>query len=87
MDLQDFISPTRLAVKIDSPLLKARIPDWRAMVDVVLIHTAYDGQVLDITLSGVPEKKDDGSPATTSSPPPRPPPASPSKSSTCWAKR
>jgi hypothetical protein len=29
------------------------------MVDVVLIDTAYDGQVFDITLSDVPEKKDE----------------------------
>jgi hypothetical protein len=33
--------------------------DWRAMVGVVLIDAAYDGQVFDITLSDVPEKKDD----------------------------
>jgi hypothetical protein len=29
------------------------------MADVVLIDTAYDGQVFDITLSDVPEKMDD----------------------------
>jgi hypothetical protein len=39
--------------------LKARIPDWRAMVDVVLIDTDYEGEVFNITLSDVPEKKDD----------------------------
>jgi hypothetical protein len=40
-------------------LFKAQIPDWRAMVDVVLIDTAYVGQVFDIALSDVPEKKSD----------------------------
>jgi hypothetical protein len=29
------------------------------MVDMVLIDTAYDGQVFNIALSDVPEKKDD----------------------------
>lgn len=29
------------------------------MVDVVLIDTAYDGEVFNITLSDVPEKKDE----------------------------
>ncbi len=44
---------------MDVPLFKARIPDWRAMVDVVLIDTAYDGDTFNITLSDVPERKDD----------------------------
>lgn len=46
-------------MQIDSPLLKVRIPDWRAMVDVVLIDTSYDGQVFGIVLSDMPERKDD----------------------------
>jgi len=29
------------------------------MVDVVMIDAAYDGEVFDITLSDVPERKDD----------------------------
>jgi hypothetical protein len=44
---------------MDTPLFKAQIPDWRAMVDVVLIDTAYNGEVFNIALSDVPEKKDD----------------------------
>ena len=44
---------------MDTPLIKARIPDWRAMVDVVLIDTAFNGQVFNIVFSDVPEKKDD----------------------------
>jgi hypothetical protein len=41
------------------PLFKAHIPDWRAMVDVIMIDTAYDGEVFNIVLSDVPERKDD----------------------------
>ncbi len=60
VEIEDFISPTIVErLQIDSPLLKVRIPDWRAMVDVVLIDTAYDGQVFNIVLSDVPERKDD----------------------------
>jgi len=56
----DFISPTIVErLEMDTPLFKAQIPDWRAMVDVVMIDTAYDGEVFDITLSDVPERKDD----------------------------
>jgi len=44
---------------VNTPLFKAQIPDWRAMVDVVLIDTAYDGKVFNITLSDVPERKND----------------------------
>jgi hypothetical protein len=60
VEIQEFISPTIVErLEIDTPLLKARIPDWRAMVDVVLIDTDYEGEVFNITLSDVPEKKDD----------------------------
>jgi len=60
VEIQDFISPTIVErLEIDTPLLKARIPDWRAMVDVVLIDADYDGEVFNIALSDVPEKKDD----------------------------
>ena len=60
VDIQDFISPTIAErLQIDTPLLEVQIPDWRAMVDVVLIDTAYDGEVFDIDLSDVPERRDD----------------------------
>jgi adenine-specific DNA-methyltransferase len=60
VEIEDFISPTIVErLEIDTPLLKARIPDWRAMVDVVLIDADYDGEVFNIALSDVPEKKDD----------------------------
>lgn len=60
VEIADFISPTIVKrLEMDLPLFKAQIPDWRAMVDVVLIDTAYDGDVFDIALSDVPERKDD----------------------------
>jgi len=62
IEIVDFISPTIVKrLEMDVPLFKARIPDWRAMVDVVLIDTAYDeaSGVFDIVLSDVPERKDD----------------------------
>ena len=44
---------------MDVPLLRAAIPDWRSMVDCVMIDASYDGEVFDVTLSDVPEKKND----------------------------
>ena len=60
VEIEDFVSPTiieRLAQQ--SGVLKPQIEDWRAMVDVVLVDTAYDGEVFNIALSDVPERKDD----------------------------
>jgi adenine-specific DNA-methyltransferase len=60
VEIEDFISPTIVErLEMDTPLFKAHIPDWRAMVDVVLIDTAYDGEVFNIALSDVPERKAD----------------------------
>jgi hypothetical protein len=60
VEIEDFISPTIVErLEMDTPLFKAQIPDWRAMVDVVLIDTAYDGDVFNIALSDVPERKND----------------------------
>ena len=53
------VLPSVERLEIDKQLLKARIPDWRAMVDVVLVDADYDGEVFNIALSDVPEKKDD----------------------------
>jgi len=60
VEIKDFISPTIVErLEMDTPLFKAQIPNWRAMVDVVMIDTAYDGEVFNIALSDVPERKDD----------------------------
>lgn len=60
VEIEDFISLTIVErLEIDTPLFEAQIPDWRAMVDVVLIDPAYDGEVFNIALSDVPERKND----------------------------
>lgn len=42
VEIEDFISPTIVErLEMDTPLFKAQIPDWRAMVDVVLIDTEH----------------------------------------------
>ncbi len=56
----DFISPAIIErLKQQSNLLAPQIDDWRAMVDSVMIDTAYDGQTLNVTLADVPERKTD----------------------------
>ena len=60
VEIEDFISPTiveRLGQQ--SSFLQPQIDDWRAMVDCVMIDTAYDGHVFNVVLADVPEKKSD----------------------------
>ncbi len=58
--LKDFISPTIIQrLNIDSKLFQAQIKDFRSQVDVVLIDTNYNGEVFNICISDVPEKKKD----------------------------
>jgi hypothetical protein len=40
-------------------VFRAQIADWRAVVDCVLIDTQYNGDLFNITLSDVPERKQD----------------------------
>src|SRR5690606_34451084 len=58
--VKDFISPTILErLEMDMPLFRAKVPDWRSMVDCIMIDTSYDGEVFDVALSDVPERKQD----------------------------
>lgn len=61
--IDDFISPTILErlrqQNKDNPLFQPQVTDWRSMVDSVMIDSAYDGKVFNITLADVPEKKND----------------------------
>lgn len=63
VEIEDFISPTiikRLGIDTaDVPMFKAKISDWRSMVDSVAIDTGYDDQVFNIVLSDVPKRKND----------------------------
>jgi hypothetical protein len=50
--IEDFISPTILKrLDMDLPLFKAKITDWRSQVDCVMIDTAYNGELFNVTLS------------------------------------
>jgi DNA modification methylase len=61
--IDDFISPTILErlhqQNKDNPLFKPQVSDWKSMVDSIMIDSAYDGKVFNITLADVPEKKND----------------------------
>lgn len=60
VEIQDFISPTIVKrLEQQAGLLKPQIDDWRAMVDAVMIDIAYDGQVFNVALADVPERKSD----------------------------
>lgn len=58
--IEDFISPA-IIERLKSPetLLDVKIPDFRSMIDTVLIDTNYDGNVFNVRFSDVPEKKAD----------------------------
>ena len=60
IEIQDFISPTIIErLNIDNKLFKVKIPDFRCMIDTVLIDNNYDGKTFHIVYSDVPERKDD----------------------------
>jgi hypothetical protein len=60
VEIEDFISPTILErLSQQAGLLKPKIDDWRAMVDCVMIDSAYDGKIFNVALSDVPENKTD----------------------------
>lgn len=58
--VDNFVSPSIIErLKQQAGILTPEIDDWRAMVDCVMIDTAYDGKVFNITLSDIPAKKTD----------------------------
>ncbi len=58
--IQAFISPTIIErLKQQAGVLAPQIEDWRAMVDSVMIDPDYNGQVFNVALAVVPEKKSD----------------------------
>ena len=60
IEIKDFISPSIIErLNSDESLFKVKIPDFRSMIDVVLIDKDYDGKVFNIFFSDVPEKKND----------------------------
>lgn len=60
IEIQNFISPTIIErLNIDNRLFKVKIPDFRSMIDSVLIDTNYNSKTFHIVYSDVPEKKND----------------------------
>ena len=60
VEIQDFISPTIIErLNIDNKLFKVKIPDFRSMIDTILIDNNYDGKIFHIVYSDVPERKND----------------------------
>jgi hypothetical protein len=60
VEIRDVLSPTILQrLNLDQGLFRASIPDWRAVVDCVLIDSQYDGELFNVVLSDVPERKQD----------------------------
>lgn len=60
VEIKDFISPTIVKrLDMEQNIFKAKIKDWRSMVDCIMIDTAYNGTVFNVVLSDVPEKKTD----------------------------
>ena len=58
--IEDFISPTIIErLNIDNKLFKVKIPDFRCMIDTVLIDNNYNGMTFHIVYSDVPKRKDD----------------------------
>jgi len=58
--VEDVFSPTIVQrLNMESGVFRARIDDWRAVVDCILIDIDYDGEVFNVALSDIPEKKTD----------------------------
>lgn len=58
--VDDFLSPSileRLAGQ--EGILQPQVDDWRAMVDSIAIDAAYDGQVFNVALIDIPERRTD----------------------------
>jgi len=58
IELQDFISPSIIErLQSQTGLTAPKITDWRAMIDSVMIDTAFNGKVFSISHSDIPERK------------------------------
>jgi DNA modification methylase len=58
--IEDFISPTIIErLNIGNKLFKVKIPDFRCMIDTILIDNNYAGKTFHIVYSDVPKRKND----------------------------
>jgi hypothetical protein len=60
VEVQDVVSPSIMQrLNLEQGVFRAQITDWRAVVDCILIDPQYDGQVFNVALADVPERKQD----------------------------
>jgi DNA modification methylase len=60
VEIKDFISPAIVErLQQQAGILQPKIDDWRAMVDCVMIDTAFNGEVFNVALTDIPERKTD----------------------------
>ncbi len=60
VQIDDVVSPSIIArLDLQEGVFRAHIPDWRAVVDCVLIDARHTGDVFNVTLADVPERKQD----------------------------
>lgn len=60
VEVTDVVSPTIMQrLNLEQGVFRAQITDWRAVVDCILIDPAYNGQVFNVALADVPERKQD----------------------------
>lgn len=60
VEIKDFVSPGILQrMAQQSGVVQAKVADWRAMVDSVMIDTAYNGAVFNVVHTDVPARKAD----------------------------
>jgi len=60
VNIDDVVSPSIIArLDLQEGIFRAQIPDWRAVVDCVLIDAHHDGAIFNVTLADVPERKQD----------------------------
>ncbi|MEN8207222.1 MAG: site-specific DNA-methyltransferase [Pseudomonadota bacterium] len=58
--VNDVFSPTILQrLNMEQGVFRAQIDDWRAVVDCIMIDTAYEGEVFNVALSDIPARKQD----------------------------
>jgi adenine-specific DNA-methyltransferase len=58
--VDDFVSPSIIErLSGQEGVLAPQIADWRAMVDSVFIDPAFDGEVFNVGLADIPERKQD----------------------------
>ena len=60
VEVTDVVSPTIMQrLNLEQGVFRAQITDWRAVVDCILIDANHDGAVFNVSLSDVPERKQD----------------------------